>query len=69
MCRYVLATPPSATDRQHKVRTVYGNGMRPSVWPDFVKRFNIKRVVEFYGATEGNANIGKHIYQIYIYPY
>ncbi|CAH0603274.1 unnamed protein product [Chrysodeixis includens] len=57
MCRYVLATPPAATDRQHKVRTVYGNGMRPAIWTDFVKRFNIKKVVEFYGATEGNANI------------
>ncbi|CAB3249823.1 unnamed protein product [Arctia plantaginis] len=57
MCRYVLATPPSPTDTQHKVRTVYGNGMRPQIWTDFVKRFNIKKVVEFYGATEGNANI------------
>ncbi|XP_045542356.1 long-chain fatty acid transport protein 4 isoform X1 [Papilio machaon] len=57
MCRYILATPPKPTDKQHKVRTVYGNGMRPTVWTDFVNRFNIKRVVEFYGATEGNANI------------
>ncbi|XP_021197440.3 long-chain fatty acid transport protein 4 isoform X1 [Helicoverpa armigera] len=57
MCRYVLATPPAVTDTQHKVRTVYGNGMRPAIWTEFVKRFNIKKVVEFYGATEGNANI------------
>ncbi|XP_064292349.1 long-chain fatty acid transport protein 4-like isoform X2 [Plodia interpunctella] len=57
MCRYILATPPSPTDKQHKVRVVYGNGMRPAIWTDFVKRFNIKRVSEFYGATEGNANI------------
>ncbi|KAL0849044.1 hypothetical protein ABMA28_013408 [Loxostege sticticalis] len=57
MCRYILATPPSQTDRQHKVRVVYGNGMRQVIWPEFVKRFNIKRVAEFYGATEGNANI------------
>ncbi|XP_038207616.1 long-chain fatty acid transport protein 4-like isoform X1 [Zerene cesonia] len=57
MCRYILATPPAATDRQHTVRTVYGNGMRPTVWNDFVERFGIKKVVEFYGATEGNANI------------
>ncbi|XP_050675995.1 long-chain fatty acid transport protein 4-like [Leptidea sinapis] len=57
MCRYVLATKPSETDRQHTVRTVYGNGMRLTVWNDFVKRFGIKKVVEFYGATEGNANI------------
>ncbi|XP_063358811.1 long-chain fatty acid transport protein 4-like [Cydia amplana] len=27
------------------------------IWTEFVTRFNIKRVVEFYGATEGNANI------------
>ncbi|PZC72568.1 hypothetical protein B5X24_HaOG210926 [Helicoverpa armigera] len=27
------------------------------IWKDFVKRFNIKAVTEFYGATEGNANI------------
>ncbi|CAH4031587.1 unnamed protein product [Pieris brassicae] len=57
MCRYILATPPVATDRQHKVRTVYGNGMRPTVWNEFINRFGIKKVVEFYGATEGNANI------------
>ncbi|CAH2066407.1 unnamed protein product, partial [Iphiclides podalirius] len=57
MCRYLLATPSKPTDKQHKVRTVYGNGMRPTVWTDFVNRFGIKRVVEFYGATEGNANI------------
>lgn len=57
MCRYILATPPSPTDKQHTVRCVYGNGMRPQIWGDFVKRFNIKRVCEFYGATEGNANI------------
>ncbi|CAH0726565.1 unnamed protein product, partial [Brenthis ino] len=57
MCRYVLATPPSPSDKQHKVRTVYGNGMRPTIWTEFVKRFGIKRVAEFYGATEGNANI------------
>jgi solute carrier family 27 fatty acid transporter 1/4 len=36
---------------------VFGNGLRPQIWPQFVKRFNIKRVAEFYGATEGNANI------------
>jgi solute carrier family 27 fatty acid transporter 1/4 len=31
--------------------------LRPQIWPQFVKRFNIPRVAEFYGATEGNANI------------
>ncbi|CAK1603335.1 unnamed protein product [Parnassius mnemosyne] len=57
MCRYVLATPPSPADTEHNVRVIFGNGLRPQIWTDFVKRFNIKHVVEFYGATEGNANI------------
>uniref|UniRef100_A0A8W7PN09 long-chain-fatty-acid--CoA ligase n=1 Tax=Anopheles coluzzii TaxID=1518534 RepID=A0A8W7PN09_ANOCL len=39
------------------VRLIFGNGLRPQIWPQFVERFNIPRVAEFYGATEGNANI------------
>ncbi|XP_055634949.1 long-chain fatty acid transport protein 4 isoform X2 [Toxorhynchites rutilus septentrionalis] len=57
MCRYILATPPSATDKAHRIRLMFGNGLRPQIWPQFVERFNIPRVAEFYGATEGNANI------------
>ncbi|XP_053694220.1 long-chain fatty acid transport protein 4 [Sabethes cyaneus] len=57
MCRYILATPESATDKAHKVRLMFGNGLRPQIWSQFVERFNIPRVAEFYGATEGNANI------------
>ncbi|XP_065076114.1 long-chain fatty acid transport protein 4-like [Ochlerotatus camptorhynchus] len=57
MCRYILATPSSATDKAHKVRLIFGNGLRPQIWPQFVERFTIPRVAEFYGATEGNANI------------
>ncbi|KPJ11959.1 Long-chain fatty acid transport protein 4 [Papilio machaon] len=30
---------------------------KATIWNDFLKRFNIKHVLEFYGATEGNANI------------
>lgn len=57
MCRYVLATPESPSDKNHKVRLMFGNGLRPQIWTQFVERFNIPRVAEFYGATEGNANI------------
>lgn len=57
MCRYVLATPESPADKNHKVRLIFGNGLRPQIWTPFVERFNIPRVAEFYGATEGNANI------------
>lgn len=57
ICRYLLATPPKPEDRAHKVRTIYGNGLRPQIWSTFVHRFGIKNVCEFYGATEGNSNL------------
>ncbi|XP_054742753.1 long-chain fatty acid transport protein 4-like [Anastrepha obliqua] len=57
IARYILATPPSEYDRKHKIRMIFGNGLRPQIWSRFVKRFNIPKVGEFYGATEGNANI------------
>lgn len=59
MCRYILATKDNEADRNHSIRMIYGNGLRPQIWPQFIKRFNIPHVAEFYGATEGNANIGK----------
>nr|CAD7602800.1 unnamed protein product [Timema genevievae] len=59
MCRYILAVPPRPEDTDHKLRLVFGNGLRPQIWSEFTKRFNIPRVGEFYGATEGNANIGE----------
>ncbi|KAM3962773.1 long-chain fatty acid transport protein 4 [Aphomia sociella] len=57
ICRYVLAVPRAPTDMQHRVRVIFGNGLRPQIWKEFLERFNIKNVIEFYGATEGNANI------------
>ncbi|XP_034476924.1 long-chain fatty acid transport protein 4 isoform X1 [Drosophila innubila] len=57
MARYILATPTTSHDRQHQVRMVFGNGLRPQIWTQFVERFKIAKVGEFYGATEGNANI------------
>ncbi|XP_026318265.1 long-chain fatty acid transport protein 1-like [Hyposmocoma kahamanoa] len=57
MCRYLLNTPPSPADKTHGVTTILGNGLRPQIWEEFVNRFNIKKVVEFYGATEGNSNL------------
>ncbi|KAF2355443.1 AMP-dependent synthetase/ligase, partial [Trinorchestia longiramus] len=57
ICRYLLNSPPSPADTQHKLRVVFGNGLRPQIWQQFQDRFAIPRVSEFYGATEGNANI------------
>jgi fatty-acyl-CoA synthase len=54
LCRYLLNQPPKPTDRAHKVRVIVGNGLRPDIWEEFTRRFGIKRVVEFYAASEGN---------------
>lgn len=59
MCRYLLSTPPRPEDKSHNLRMIFGNGLRPQIWREFVERFNIPKVAEFYGATEGNANIGQ----------
>ena len=33
-----------------------GNGMRPDVWMGFKNRFKVQRIIEFYGASEGNVS-------------
>ena len=58
-CRYLLAAAPSAEERSHKIRLMFGNGLRPQIWEEFVRRFQIPNIAEFYGSTEGNANISK----------
>lgn len=57
ICRYLLAAPPHPEERAHRLRYIIGNGMRPEVWTRFVERFRPGRVLEFYGATEGNVNM------------
>ncbi|XP_055592123.1 long-chain fatty acid transport protein 4 [Uranotaenia lowii] len=57
ICRFVLTTPSKATDTQHKVRIMFGNGLRPQIWTQFMSRFNVKQIAEFYGSTEGNSNL------------
>ncbi|ODM91184.1 Long-chain fatty acid transport protein 4 [Orchesella cincta] len=58
ICRYLLSQPPSEHDRNHQVRTMVGNGLRKEIWSEFVGRFNISEIIEVYGATEGNCNMG-----------
>jgi fatty-acyl-CoA synthase len=54
LCRYLLNAPASSNERAHAIRAVIGNGLRPDIWQSFQTRFAIPRIVEFYGATEGN---------------
>ncbi|MCX4096049.1 long-chain-acyl-CoA synthetase [Nocardia sp. alder85J] len=55
LCRYLLNQPPRPQEREHAVRLVVGNGLRPELWDEFEARFGIHRIIEFYGASEGNA--------------
>lgn len=51
-------------DHVHKVRMAIGNGIRPEIWREFVRRFGKIQIREFYGATEGNfalLNYSNHV--------
>jgi len=54
LCRYLVNSPPHPDERNHRLKRVIGNGLRPEVWGPFQERFAIPRIIEFYGATEGN---------------
>jgi fatty-acyl-CoA synthase len=52
--RYLVNRPASADERDHGLRLFVGNGLRADVWTQAQSRFGVERIVEFYGATEGN---------------
>lgn len=54
LCRYLLRQAPTPHDREHRLRVAAGAGLRPDVWTAFQERFGVPRIVEMYGATEGN---------------
>ena len=54
LCRYLLNAPPNPNEKGHSIRLAIGNGLRPDIWEAFQTRFGISKIVEFYGATEGN---------------
>lgn len=53
LCRYLNNQPAQEDDGDNPLRFITGNGMREDYWLDFKKRFNIERISEVYGATEG----------------
>ena len=57
LCRYLMHAEPNPNEARHKLRMACGNGLRPDLWPQFQARFAIPKILEFYGATEGNVNI------------
>jgi fatty-acyl-CoA synthase len=57
LCRYLANQPEHELERAHKIRLIFGNGLRPDVWDDMLDRFKVGEVLEFYGATEGNVSL------------
>ncbi len=53
-CRYLLNQPVDPKDAEHSLEFCIGNGLRPDIWESFRDRFRLPRIIEFYGATEGN---------------
>ncbi|CAG9773113.1 unnamed protein product [Ceutorhynchus assimilis] len=57
ICRYLLAAHKPDMKLNHKVKKVCGNGLKPQIWQQFKNTFGIEEIYEFYGATEGNAQM------------
>ena len=58
--RYLLMAPPHPRERDHRLRGMYGNGLRPDVWVRFKERFNVSEVIEFFNSTEGVLGMAVH---------
>lgn len=52
--RYLADAPPDPDARRHAMHTLMGNGLAGDVWPRLQALSGVARIVEFYGATEGN---------------
>lgn len=52
LCRYLLNQTPNENDKNHNVKRITGNGLRPEIWKQFKERFGIEEIYEFYGTTE-----------------
>ena len=55
LCRYLANSEPRQAEQNNPLKVMVGNGLRPDVWDTFKDRFQVNRIVEIYGASEGNA--------------
>ena len=56
LCRYLMNTPAQPDDADNPLKKIMGNGLRPDIWMAFKSRYGIKKICEFYGASEGNVS-------------
>ena len=57
LCRYLANQPARPDDGRHGLRQAFGNGLARDVWATLEDRFAVPRILEFYGATEGNVSL------------
>ena len=55
LCRYLSFQEPIEEEKNNPISKMVGNGLRPDLWDCFRNRFGIERIIEIYGASEGNA--------------
>jgi fatty-acyl-CoA synthase len=57
LCRYLVNHAPVPAERAHRLRLAFGNGLGGDIWATMEERFGVPRILEFYGATEGNVSL------------
>jgi fatty-acyl-CoA synthase len=57
LCRYLVNQAPMPGEKTHRLRLAFGNGLGRDVWGRLEDRFGVPRILEFYGATEGNVSL------------
>ena len=55
--RYIYKQPFNQNEKRHKLRTIFGNGLKTGLWVDIKARYEIPHICEIYGSTEGNCNL------------
>jgi len=56
IARYVYSAGEKPAE--HRVRMMFGNGMRKDLWLKYMDKFGVGEICEFYGSTEGNCSVG-----------
>ncbi|MEH6589797.1 MAG: long-chain-acyl-CoA synthetase [Halioglobus sp.] len=54
LCRYLSMQPVCPEEKNNPLQKMLGNGLRPDVWDEFKTRFDVARICEIYGSSEGN---------------
>ena len=56
LCRYLAVQAERPEEKNNPLQKMLGNGLRPDVWDTFKTRFDVQRICEIYGSSEGNTS-------------